>query len=91
MVLWHLHVQRLTRVPKVFTHEHRALLANKQRSAVRVTAYIVGADGKISDLEALHSVHVQALVEYAVLDDRVAIARRHGARTEGVPGCFDVA
>jgi hypothetical protein len=91
MVLWHLHVQSLARVPEVFTNKHRALLTNEQCSAVRVAAHVIRADGQICNLEALHSVHVQALVEYAVLDDRVAIARRHGARTEGVPGCFDVA
>jgi hypothetical protein len=36
-------------------------------------------------------VDVEALVEDAVFDNRVAVARGHGARAEGVPCCFDVA
>lgn len=91
MVIRNLHIQRSTRVAQVLTRQDSTLLANQQRSTVRVAAHVIGTDGQVSDLEALDAVHVQALVEYTVLDDRVAVARRHGARAERVPGGFDVA
>jgi hypothetical protein len=91
MVLWNLHIQRLARVSEILARQHGALLANQQRSAVRVAADVVRADGQVRDLEALDAVDVEALVEDAVFDNRVAVARGHGARAEGVPCCFDVA
>lgn len=58
MVSWHLHVERCTRVAQVFTRKHRALLADEQRCRVRVAPDVIGADGQISDLEALDAVHI---------------------------------
>jgi len=52
---------------------------------------LTGTDGKISDLEALDTVNVQSLVENTVLDDAVALARRHAARAKRVPGRLNVA
>lgn len=91
MIVRHLHIQRRARVPEILTRQDGTLLANQQGGAVRVAADIVGADGKVGNLEALDAVDVEALVEDAVLDDGVAFARGHGAGAEGVPGCFDVA
>lgn len=50
------------------------------RGHTSVAADIVGTDGKISDLEVLDTVHVEALIEDAVLDDAVALLGSHGAR-----------
>jgi hypothetical protein len=91
MILRHLHIQRLTTIPKILARQHRTLLANQQRRAVRVAPNIVRANRQVRDLEALDAVHVEALVEHAVLDNRVAFARGHAARAEGVPCGFDVA
>ena len=91
MILRNLHVERTTRVSKILARQDSALFANEQRGAVRVAADVVGADGQVSDLEALDAVDIKALIEDAVLDDGVTLARRHGARTEGVPCSFDVA
>jgi hypothetical protein len=91
MVLWHLHIQSRTTVSKILTRQHGALLANQQRSAVRVAANIVGTDGQVSDLETLDAVDVEALIQDAVLDDGVAFARSHGTCSEGMPCCLDVA
>jgi hypothetical protein len=91
MVLRHLHIQSRTTVSKILTRQHGALLANQQRSTVRVAAHVVGANGQVSDLEALDAMDVEAVVEDAVLDDGVTFAGSHGACSEGVPCCFDVA
>lgn len=91
MVLRHLHVKSGATVSKILARKHSALLANEERSAVSVAADVVGADGQISNLEALDAVDVEALVEHTVLDDGVAVPGGHGARAEGVPGGFDVA
>ena len=50
------------------------------RDNLRVAANVVGADRKVSDLEALDVVHIQALIEHTVLDDAVALLGGHGAR-----------
>ena len=49
------------------------------RDDLRVAADVVGADRKVSDLEALDVVDVQALIEHTVLDDAVALLRGHRA------------
>jgi hypothetical protein len=90
MILRHLHIQSRTTISKILTCQHGALLANQQRSAVRVAAHVVGTDGQVSDLEALNAVDVEAFVQDTVLDDGVAFAGSHGAGSEGVPRCFDV-
>lgn len=56
-----------------------------------LTSNVVRADRKISNLEALDAVDVQALVEHTVLDDAVALLGRHGAGSQAVPGALDVA
>lgn len=91
MIRRHLHIQRPPRVPEILCRQHSALLADKQRRAVRVAADVIRADGQIRDFQPLDAVHVEALVEDAVLDDRVALAGRHGARAQAVPGGFYVA
>lgn len=91
MIRWNLHIQRGPTIPQILTRKYSTFLANKQCSTVCVAAHVVRADGKIGDLEPFDSVHVEALVENAVLDDRVAIAGGHGTCAEGVPSCFDVA
>lgn len=77
MVGRHLHIKRRATIAQILSSKYSALLANKQRSRVRVTADIVRADGQISDLEALDAVHVEALVQHAVLDDAVALSGGH--------------
>ena len=69
MVIRHLHVESATTVSKILSSEHSALLANEERSRVRVAADVVGADGEIGDLEALDAVDVETLVQDTVLDD----------------------
>ena len=69
MVIRHLHVESAATVSKILSSEHSALLANEQRSRVRVAADVVGADGEIGDLEALDAVDVETLVQDTVLDD----------------------
>jgi hypothetical protein len=91
IIIRHLHIERTSTVPQILTRQHRTLLTNKQCSAVRVAAHIIRTDRQISYLEALDAMHIQALVEHAVLDDRVAFARGHGARAEGVPCGLDMA
>jgi hypothetical protein len=91
VVIRHLHIKRGTTVAQILSSEHSALLTNKQRSRVRIAADVVGADGQVSDLEALDTVHVEALVQDTVLDDAVAVPGRHRARAERVPGGLDVA
>lgn len=91
MVSWHLHIKRRATVAQVLSSQDSALLTNEQRSRVRVAADVVGADGQVSDLEALDAVHVEAFVQHAVLDNAVTVLGRHRAGAEGVPGGFDVA
>jgi hypothetical protein len=91
VVLRDSHVQSAATISQVFGGQHGALLTNQQRSAVGVAADVVGADGQIGDLQALDTVHVEALVEHTVLDDTVALSGSHGARAQGVPGGLDVA
>jgi hypothetical protein len=91
MIRRDLHVERLTFITQILGRQHGALLADEQRSRVRVAADVVRADGQVGNLEASYAVHVEALVEHAVAYDGVAFARRHRAGAEGVPGCFDVA
>lgn len=91
MVLRHPHIERAAAVPEILGREHGALFADQQRGAVRVAADVVRADGQVGDLKVLDAVHVQALVQHAVLDDAVAFLRRHRARAQRVPGRFDVA
>lgn len=91
VVFRHSHVQSTATVSQVLGGQHRALLADEQRSAVGVAADVVGADGQIGNLQALDAVDVEALVEHTVLDDAVALLRGHGARAQGVPGGLDVA
>ena len=90
MVVRNLHVESRAGVAQVLTGQHSALLADQQRSGIRVAADVVGADGKIGNLEALDAVDVEALVEHAVLDDGVALAWCHGTGTERVPSGLDV-
>ncbi len=75
----HLHPERVPTIPQILRDEHRRLLANQQRRAIRIAAHIVGTDGQIRALETPDAVDVEALVQDAVLDDRVALARGHGA------------
>tara|TARA_R110002003_G_scaffold63_6_gene5835 strand:- start:8761 stop:9063 length:303 start_codon:yes stop_codon:yes gene_type:complete len=91
MVLRYLHVERRAAVAKILASKDSTLLANEKRSAVRVAADVIGADGQIGDLEAFDAVDVEALIEDAVLDDGVAVLRSHGARAERVPGGLNVA
>jgi len=61
--LWRLvvrdaHVKSLTRVAQVLGRQDAALLSDQQGSAVRVTADVVGADGKVGDLETCTSTNV---------------------------------
>lgn len=77
MVIRHLHVKRRTTVAQVLTSQDSALLTNEQRSRVGVAADIVGADGQVSNLEALDAVDIEALVQDTVLDDAVAVPGRH--------------
>lgn len=79
MVFWHTHLQGAAAVAQVLGGEDGALLADEQSGGVGVAADVVGADGQVGDLEALDAVHVEALVEDTVLDDRVALAGSHGA------------
>lgn len=86
-----LHLESLTRVSKIFSNEHSSLLANEKSSRVCVAANVVGADGKISNLEALDTVHVESLIKNTVLDDAVTLLGCHGAGSEAVPGGLCVA
>lgn len=79
MVFGHTHLQGTAAVAQVLGGEDGALLADEQGGGVGVAADVVGADGQVGDLEALDAVHVEALVEDTVLDDRVALAGSHGA------------
>ena len=61
------------------------LVSSSQHDAQGVTGAskhipsdIVRANTQISDLQALDAVHIESLVEDAVLDDFVALSRRHG-------------
>lgn len=90
MIVGNLHLQCSTRVSEVFRNQHGSLLANEQSSRVCVAANVVGADGQIGNLEALDAVDVEALVENTVLDNRVALPRRHRASSERVPCRLDV-
>lgn len=59
--------------------------------AESVAAHIIGADGQVADLEALHSVYIQALINYASMwGDGAAFSWGHTACSERVPCCFDV-
>lgn len=91
MVRRHLHIQRLPGVPQVLADEHCGLLADQQSRRVSVAPDIVRADTQIRNLEPLDTVDVQPLVQHAVLDDAVALTRRHGAGAQAVPGALDVA
>jgi len=91
MVSGDLHVQSTTTVSKILSCQHSALLANQERSRVRIAADVVGADGQVGDLEALDAVDVQALIEHTVLDDGVAVPGSHGARSKRVPCSLNVA
>lgn len=91
MIVRHLHIERRSRIPKILSRKHRALLANKQCSTICIAVHIIRADRQIRDLEALDAMHVEALVNNAVLDDGVSVARGDGARAERVPGRLNVA
>jgi len=91
VVVGDLHVESAAAVAQVLTRKYGALLANEERSRVRVATDVVGADGQVGDLEALDAVDVEALVEHTVLDDGVAVPGCHGAGTERVPGGLNVA
>jgi hypothetical protein len=56
-----------------------------------VTPNIVRTDTQVRDLEVLDAMDIQALVEDTVLDDVVALAGRHAACSQGMPGCLAVA
>lgn len=62
MVSRHLHIERGTTVAKILSSKDSTLLTNEQRSRVRVAANIVRADGQVSNLEALDTVNIEALV-----------------------------
>lgn len=51
-----------------------------------VATNVVRADGKIGDLQVLHTVNVESLIQDTVLDDIVALFRSHAAGTQRVPG-----
>jgi len=91
VVVGNLHLQTLTTIPQILGNENGALLTDEEGGRVRVAADVVGADAQIRDLEALDAVDVEPLVEDAVLDDAVALARGHAAGAKGVPGRLDVA
>lgn len=91
MVVGDLHVEGAAAVTQVLSRKHGALLADEERSRVRVATDVVGADGQVGDLKALNAVDIQALVEHTVLDDGVAVPGSHGAGAERVPGGFNVA
>lgn len=91
VVVRDLHVESAATVTQVLGRQHGALLTDEQCSAVGIAANIVGADGQISDLQTLDTVHVETLVKHTVLDDAVALLGSHGARAQGVPGGLDVA
>lgn len=78
----HLHLQRVSTIPKVLSDNHGGFLANQQSRAVSVAADVVRADGQVGAFEALDAVHVQARIEDAVFDDGVAFAGGHGAGAE---------
>jgi hypothetical protein len=86
-----LHLKSLTRVSEVLSNKHSTLLTNEQSSRVRVATHVVGADGKISNLESLDAMDVESLVEDTVLDDAVTLLGSHGAGSKGVPGRLGVA
>ena len=87
----HLHIQGAARIAQILRGQHGALLADQQRGGVGVAADVVRADTQVRDLQALDAVHVEALVQHAVLDDRVALLGRHAARAQRVPGRLHVA
>jgi hypothetical protein len=43
----------------------------------RVATNVIRTDTEICDFEAFNAVHIEALVEYAVLDNTIALSRRH--------------
>jgi hypothetical protein len=56
-----------------------------------VAAHIVGADRKITNLEPLHSVDIQTLVNNTSMwCDGASLAWRHAASAQRVPSCLDV-
>lgn len=78
----HLHLQRLPTVPEVLRDDHGGFLADQQSRAVGVAADVVGADGQVGTFETGDAVYVEAGVQDAVFDDRVAFAGGHGAGAE---------
>jgi hypothetical protein len=77
-------------ISQILSGEHSTFLADQESRGVGVASNIVGANGKISNLQALDAVDIETFVEYTVLDDGISVTRSHGTSSEAVPGGFDV-
>jgi hypothetical protein len=91
----YLHLKILATISQVLSNKHSALFTDQQGSRIyhiskglqisekgtltSVAADVVRADREIGNLEVLHAVDVEALVEHTMLDDTVALLWSHRA------------
>ena len=79
----HLHLQRITTISQTLRNKHSRLLANQERSAVKMLQpTLSGQIDKSAQFEAFDAVDVEAGVADAVLDDGDAFIGCYAAGAE---------